>query len=57
MDFNYNEYKVDVSSLSKYKASCIVSRILPDYPIAHFITGQFTDSGKVWKTKEIPLNN
>ena len=31
--------------------SCVIQRILPDYPIAHIRTGQYNPAGEIWATE------
>ena len=49
LDFDYDRFSAPVGD------KCMAQRPLPDYPVAHIRTGQFTpDDGQIWKA-EFPV--
>ena len=55
LDFHYLDFRYGKSAALAFSGKCIAKRPLPDYPIAHIRTGQFTpDDGNIWQA-EFPV--
>ena len=52
--FQSRDFSFQDNGLSTYHwggKSCVIQRILPDYPIASLRTGQFNPAGEIWSTE------